>query len=193
MVSLKEFFEFISLGRQLPRKSVILTFDDGYKSFLQYAYPLLKELGFTATLFIYTDYVGAGKNALDWEDLKRLAEEGFQIAGHSKTHGNLRQPPGEPDAEYASRMQAELGLPQKLFQQRLGEPAQFLAYPYGGTDDTLIQRVKENGFVAAFTVRREGNPSFVHSFKIHRSQIYSEMSLEDFAKNLNTFNQEAIK
>src|SRR5215470_20242731 len=59
VISMAEFVEFTRLNRQLPRKSVVLTFDDGYKSFMQYAYPLLKELGFTATLFVYTDYVGA--------------------------------------------------------------------------------------------------------------------------------------
>src|SRR5215471_5709427 len=73
VVSLKELLEFFSLQRQLPRKSLVLTFDDGYKSFLQYAYPILKELGFTATLFVYTDYIGTGGNALSWADLKKLA------------------------------------------------------------------------------------------------------------------------
>ncbi|HUO64674.1 MAG TPA: polysaccharide deacetylase family protein, partial [Terriglobales bacterium] len=51
-LTLAEFLEFTRLDRQLPKKSVVLTFDDGYKSFKQYAYPVLKELGFTATLFV---------------------------------------------------------------------------------------------------------------------------------------------
>ena len=55
VISLKEYVEFTSLKRQIPRRSVVLTFDDGYRSFLQYGYPVLKELGFSATLFIYTD------------------------------------------------------------------------------------------------------------------------------------------
>src|ERR1051325_7538666 len=63
VIGLKQFLDFISLKQQLPKKSVVLTFDDGYKAFLQYAYPILKELGFTATLFVYTDYIGLGGNA----------------------------------------------------------------------------------------------------------------------------------
>jgi len=70
-LTLAEFLDFTRLNRQLPRKSVVLTFDDGYKSFKQYAYPVLKELGFTATLFVYTDYVGAGRNALSWRTSRR--------------------------------------------------------------------------------------------------------------------------
>ena len=89
----------------------------------EYAYPVLKELGFPATLFVYTDYVGAGRNALSWQDLRELAAEGFDVQAHSKTHGDLRRIAGEPDAQYQRRMQAELAQPQELFQKNLGRRA----------------------------------------------------------------------
>jgi peptidoglycan/xylan/chitin deacetylase (PgdA/CDA1 family) len=193
VVSLSEFHEFLSLRRQLPRRSVVITFDDGYKSFVQYAYPVLKKLGFTATLFVYTDYVGAGRNALSWDDLTRLAAEGFQVEGHSKTHSDLRRRQGESEADHARRLRAEMEAPQKLFEQRMGRPARFLAYPYGAADDAVEQSTREYGFVGGLTVFREGNASFAPLFRIRRSQIYSEMTLEDFAKNLNTFAAEPIK
>ena len=53
--------------------------------------------------------------------------------------------------------------------------------------------VDESGFVGGLTVFREGNSSFVPLFRIRRSQIYAEMSLDDFIKNLNTFAAEPIK
>lgn len=193
VVSLKELHDFMSLRRQLPGKSVVLTFDDGYKSFREYAYPLLKELGFPATLFAYTDYVGTGRNALTWEELKNLQREGFDVQAHSKTHSDLRRKPGESDAEYAARMKAELELPRTLFQRNLGTSPQILAYPYGGYNDEVVKTVKEYGYVAAFSVLRQGNPSFDRPLEAHRSQVYSEMSLQDFVKNLNTFSQEAIR
>lgn len=193
VVTLRELFEFISFRRQLPRKAVVVTFDDGYKSFLEHAYPVLKELGFTATLFVYTDYVGAGRNAMTWDELRGLAREGFDIQGHTRTHGDLRRKPGEADADFNRRMQQELGAPQALFQRHLGRTAQIIAYPYGYQDDEVIQRVKEYGYLAAFTVHREGNPSFVYPLRAHRSQIYSEMTLEDFARNLTVFSEERIR
>src|SRR4030095_13915199 len=85
VISLREFVEFTRLGRQLPQRSVVLTFDDGYKSFRQYAYPVLKELGFPATLFVYTDYVGAGRNALSWPGVRGLAAAGFGLQAPFKT------------------------------------------------------------------------------------------------------------
>jgi peptidoglycan/xylan/chitin deacetylase (PgdA/CDA1 family) len=193
VVSLRQLYEFMSFRQQLPHKAVVLTFDDGYRSFLDYAYPVLKELGFVATLLVYTDYIGAGRNALTWDDLRRLQREGFDIQGHSKTHSDLRRKPAESDAEYAARMKLELGDPQALFERHLGRRADILAYPYGFQDEELIRRVGEYGYGAAFTVRREGNPAFVYPLRAHRSQIYSDMTLEDFAKNLNTVNREPIR
>lgn len=193
LVTLRELFEFISFRHQLPRRAVVITFDDGYKSFLDYAYPILKELGFKATLFVYTDYVAAGRNAMTWDDLRRLARDGFDIQGHTKTHGDLRRKPGESDADFDRRMEEELGLPQTLFQRHLGRTAQIVAYPYGNQDDEVIKKVREYGYLAAFTVHREGNPSFVYPLRAHRSQIYSEMTLEEFARNLTVFSEERIR
>jgi peptidoglycan/xylan/chitin deacetylase (PgdA/CDA1 family) len=193
VISLREFVEFMNFRHQLPRKSVVLTFDDGYRSFKDYAYPVLKELGFTATLFVYTDYVGAGRNAFSWEDLKALAAEGFDVEAHSKTHGDLRKAPNESHDQFARRMQAELEQPLALFQQRLGARPPYLAYPYGRQDDEVVKKAKEYGYIAAFTVRRQGSPAFVSPLRGHRSQIYAEMTLEDFIKNLNVFATEELK
>jgi peptidoglycan/xylan/chitin deacetylase (PgdA/CDA1 family) len=193
VISMADFVDFTQLRRQLPRKAVVLTFDDGYRAFLEHARPVLRELGFMATLFVYTDYVGAGRNALSWEELRQLAAEGFEIQAHSKTHTDLRRTPGETDAQFSRRMQAELADPQRLFQRYLGRTSQILAYPYGRADDDVVKKTRELGYVAAFTVRRQGSPSFVAPLRANRSQIYSEMSLDDFAKNLNVFQREDLR
>lgn len=192
VIRLEDLIEYTTLGRQLPRKSVVLTFDDGYKSFLRHGYPLLRKLGFTATLFVYTDYVSSSSNAMDWDDLRRLADEGFTIGAHSKTHSDLRRRSGEPMEAFTRRMQGELATPLQLFKARLGREPRVLAYPYGAHDEDVADKVREHGYVAAFSVRRAGNPSFVHPLRIHRSQIYAEMTLEEFARNLTVFHQESL-
>jgi peptidoglycan/xylan/chitin deacetylase (PgdA/CDA1 family) len=191
--SMADFLAWIQLGRQLPRRAVVLTFDDGYRTFRQHAYPILKELGFSATLFVYTDYVGAGRNALSWEDLRQLAAEGFDVQAHSKTHADLKRNPGESDAQYARRLTQELQDPQDLFQRQLGRRSRILAYPYGSWDEELLSGAREAGYVAAFSVRRQGNASFVRPLAAHRSQIYGDMTLEDFVKNLNVFQEETLR
>ena len=193
VITLREFIEYTQLRRQLPPKSVVIGFDDGYKSFRQYAYPVLKALGFSATLFVYTDYVGAGRNALSWKELRELAAEGVDIQGHSKSHADLRRQAGETEGQYAQRMKAELRQPVELFRQHLGSPREVLAYPYGYADDELVRHVKQHGYVAAFTVRRQTNPAFVFPLKINRSQVYAEMTLQDFARNLNVLHEEDLR
>ena len=193
VVSLAEFIEFTRLTRQLPQRAVVLTFDDGYHAFKDHAYPVLRELGFTATLFIYTDWVGAGRASLSWADLREMAAAGMDIQAHSKTHADLRRAQGETEAQYARRMQAELEQPQELFNRNLGRRSQILAYPYGRWEEGLLPKVKEYSYIAAFSVRRQGNASFVRPLAGHRSQIYSEMTLDDFVKNLNVFQEENLR
>ena len=193
VVSIADFIEFTRLGRQLPQRAVVLTFDDGYRSFKDFAFPVLKELGFTATLFIYTDWVGAGRGSLSWNDLRELTAAGFDIEAHTKTHADLRRAQGETEAQYARRMHAELELPQDLFNRNLGRRSPILAYPYGRWEEGLLPKVKEYGYIAAFSVRRQGNASFVRPLAAHRSQIYSEMTLDDFVKNLNVFQEENLR
>ena len=192
VINLKEFLEFTSQQRQLPKKSVVITFDDGYKSFIQYAYPILKQLDFNATLFVYTDYIGAGGNALSWLELKKLMDEGINIEGHSKAHTNLRRNSGESEAEYKKRLAAELNQSREIFRKNLGYAPAILAYPFGSQDDIVVQWTKDAGYTSAFTVRPQANPSFVERLRIHRTQIFSEMTIEDFAKYLNIFNQEKL-
>src|SRR6266478_456018 len=91
VVSLADFVEFTRLGRQLPQRAVVLTFDDGYRSFKDYAYPVLKELGFTATLFIYTDWVGAGLALLE-----RPAGADRGRLRHRGPHQDPRRPAPRP-------------------------------------------------------------------------------------------------
>ena len=192
VVSLADLLEHASLKRQLPRKTVVLSFDDGWKSFRPHVVPILKELGFAATLFIYTDFVGAG-TALTWDDLRELAREGFDIQAHSKTHGDLRRKPGESETDYTGRLEAELLQPQALFRRHLGEAKPILAYPYGSHDEEILKRLRDAGYWAALDVRRQGNPSFTPLLTLHRAQVYADMTLEQFARNLTVFAEEVIR
>ena len=74
-VSLSDYLEFTAGRKQLARKSVLITFDDGYRSFSQYARPILKDFGFTATLFVYSDFVGGG--GMSWKELSAMVAQGF--------------------------------------------------------------------------------------------------------------------
>jgi peptidoglycan/xylan/chitin deacetylase (PgdA/CDA1 family)/nucleoid-associated protein YgaU len=191
-LSLADFMAFTAGRRQLPRRSVLLTFDDGYKAFIQYARPILKDYSFGATLFVYTDFIGGG-SALSWQDLRTLSAQGFDVQAHSKTHSNLRRKEGESEAAYGKRMEAELAFPLTLFKKNLPRPIEAIAYPFGEQDDELIPLVAKYGYAVAFTVRRQSNAAFVSPLKISRSQIYAEMTTQDFTKNLVVFHDQEVR
>ena len=189
-VSISDYLEFTAGRKQLARKSVLITFDDGYRSFIQYARPILKDYGFTATLFVYSDFVGGG--GMSWKELSAMIAQGFDVQAHSKTHSSLRRKEGEPQEAYAKRIEAELAYPAEQFRKQLGRASDVLAYPYGDTDDELLPFVVKYGYVAAFTVRRQSNPAWAYPLKISRSQVYSEMALKDFTANLTNFQEEEV-
>jgi len=126
---------------------IALTFDDGFANFASVAWPLLRDHGLPATLFIATDFVGRSNDwarrghaiprlpLLDWDEIGRLAEEGVAIGSHSRTHPDLRALPEVVLAEEiegaASRIRSEVGTAPTVF-----------AYPFGLLDDAAVAAVR---------------------------------------------------
>jgi len=196
-VRLEDFLAYLMQKRQLPKKSVLITFDDGHKSFLQYARPLLKELGFPVVLFIQSDQIVSRPNAnwLSWAELGELVKDNVEVQTHSKTHNDLRRASGEPEQAYTRRMQVELGTPLAMFRAHLPQLAngpETIAYPYGEWDENLLRYVKQYGYMAGFTVQGEANPAFVPLLKVKRSQVLADWTLTEFKRTLTTFQQEPI-
>ena len=68
---------------------MVITIDDGYRSTYEVAFPVLKRHSFPATVFLYSDFVGAG-DALTWAQMKEMTQSGLiDIQPHSKSHANL--------------------------------------------------------------------------------------------------------
>ena len=191
-LALRDFVEFIDGRRQLPMKSILLTFDGAHNGFLRYARPLLKDLGLRATLFVATDAVGTGPNALSWNELATLVEEGFDVQASSKTGADLRRRAGESSAQYDGRMDLELALPVIRFRQHLARASETLAYPGGATDDELFKQVRKHGYLAGFTLRRESNPAFVAPLSVGRIQVPADVTVTDLARSLTVFRTESL-
>jgi hypothetical protein len=89
VITLDQLFDFLDFKAPLPRKSVVITIDDGWRSAYDIAYPILKAQGFPATLFVYTDLILGGEKTLSWDLVKELAENGIDIQCHTKSHFDL--------------------------------------------------------------------------------------------------------
>jgi peptidoglycan/xylan/chitin deacetylase (PgdA/CDA1 family) len=134
----------------LPQRCAVITVDDAYRSFITDGWPLLKEYGYPATLFVSTDFVG-GEEYLSWQELRALQDEGVEIGNHSASHDYLLDRlASESDADWVERISADLHRSQQAFANQLGLTPELFAYPYGEFAPELIDLVKNAGFTAAF-------------------------------------------
>jgi peptidoglycan/xylan/chitin deacetylase (PgdA/CDA1 family) len=135
-------------SREMPYypKVVSITVDDGYKSFLTGAVPLLKAFGYQATLFVNTESVGGG-SYMNWEELKKLVKEGIEIGNHSHAHPYFLNISAEHRRE---RFEEDLEISRKLFKKHLGLDPDLYVYPYGEFDREMQTVLKSAGFRAAF-------------------------------------------
>jgi peptidoglycan/xylan/chitin deacetylase (PgdA/CDA1 family) len=193
IISLDQLMGFLDYKEQLPEKSIVITFDDAWHSAYDIALPILIKYGFTATFFIYTDFIGGGK-ALSWEDIKLLSKMGFDIQCQTKTHRNLSIPyKNESFKEYFKSIEMEITYPKKLFKKMLNKDCRYLAYPYGETNNLVISILKKHGFRGAFTLGRGPNPFFIDKFRINRFVIYGDYDIEQFKKYVSVFQKIELK
>jgi peptidoglycan/xylan/chitin deacetylase (PgdA/CDA1 family) len=185
VIRLSQLVGFLEGKHPLPKRSVVITFDDGYESVLRHALPLLRKYGFPATLFVYTDFIGAG-DALSWAQLQELDASGLvDIQPHSKTHRNLLdRAAGESDAAYRQMIELETRAPRELLERRLGRPVRHYAYPFGDANDTVLDVLQRQLFQLAVTVNPGGNPFFAQPLMLRRTMIYGDYDLEDFKAKL---------
>jgi peptidoglycan/xylan/chitin deacetylase (PgdA/CDA1 family) len=193
VITAEELVAFLGYRRGLPKKSVLITMDDGYRSVYNIAYPILNKYGFRATLFIYTSFVGVSKMAITWDQLKEMKAKGFAIGSHTIYHSDLTNPKeGESEQEHILRIKEELNGSKKIIDQKLGQDTYFLAYPFGYYDQRSIQMAKEAGYKLAMSVKRGGNPFFANPYTLRRDQIL-EKDMQSFVSRLKTFNQLSLK
>jgi peptidoglycan/xylan/chitin deacetylase (PgdA/CDA1 family) len=188
VLRLSELQAFLAAREAPPPRSVLITVDDGYESFHRHAFPLLRKYGMPATLFVYSDIVGRG-DGLNWTQLRELAESGLvDIQAHSKTHRNFNtRQAQESEASYRHHIGLELRQPRQLLEQRLasaGVKVTAFAYPYGESNDWVVQMLPREGYSLGFTVHAGGNPFYASPRLLRRTMIYGDSDLEDFKTKL---------
>jgi peptidoglycan/xylan/chitin deacetylase (PgdA/CDA1 family) len=194
VISLDQFFDFLELRDSIPRKAVVITFDDGWRSTYDIAFPILKKYGYPATLFVYTDFINESGSGMTWAMLKEMMSGGVSIQSHTKSHRYLDRRQGkESFRKYFDAIKEEMEESARIIRRRLNVEVKYLAYPYGDTNHLVAALAERLGYRGALTVEREGNSCSVHRYRVKRSMIYGHFDLEDFEKNLKVFNEQAIK
>jgi biofilm PGA synthesis lipoprotein PgaB len=133
----------------IPDRVVAITVDDAYRSVYTVAFPRLKARGWPFTVFVATDAVDAGSaSLLTWDQMREMARSGATFANHSATHAHLiRRVPGEDEAAWGERVQADLAQARARLTAELGADPPLFAYPYGEYNLELAKRVRAMGYV----------------------------------------------
>jgi peptidoglycan/xylan/chitin deacetylase (PgdA/CDA1 family) len=116
---------------RLPARTLVITFDDGYRTVHELALPVLRDHGMTATIFVTVGTTDGGtflgRRMLGWTELREMHAAGFEIGAHSVTHPDLTRLPRE-------RVEAELRDSRRRIEDALGVPVDCFAYPHGRFD-----------------------------------------------------------
>jgi peptidoglycan/xylan/chitin deacetylase (PgdA/CDA1 family) len=150
VVSLSEILDFLEGKRRLPRKSVAITFDDGYFDNYVVAYPYLKKYHLPATIFIATAYVQKKMHLgnlllpmLSWNQIVEMINNNIDIGAHTVSHLDLSR----IDIQSAKKEILESKIE---IEKETGKKVDYLAYPYGRYKNDIINLVRRLGFRCAF-------------------------------------------
>jgi peptidoglycan/xylan/chitin deacetylase (PgdA/CDA1 family) len=148
VAALAEVKDYIEGKKKIPGRTIVLTFDDGYKDNYTYVFPILKKYNFPATVFIILSNMGK-QGYLDWGEIKEMQDSGLVTFGsHTFTHPflDVLQSPLDLKNEVAGSKAA--------LEEKLGRPVKLFCYPSGRFNDRVVQAVKDAGYEEATA----GNP-----------------------------------
>ncbi len=170
VISMQDLLAWKRGEKNIPPRSAVVTFDDGWKSQYEVAWPMMKKFGYPFTMFIYTEGVRGGSlgggEAITWEQLADMRDNGVDIQAHTATHQDLREghnimlaaPGGKrtktklTGPQYEEWLQKEVVGCKQLLEQRLGIKVNCFAVPFGSYNEHVKEIARNAGYEAMFTV-----------------------------------------
>jgi peptidoglycan/xylan/chitin deacetylase (PgdA/CDA1 family) len=192
-ITFNQLFNALYYGGPLPKKPIILTFDDGYDDGYKNAYPMLKEHGFSGMFYIITGKVGWQGQAT-WPQLREMLRNGMQMGSHTINHVDL----GQVLQVSQAQAQMELQVSQSTMQKNLGIPIQQFCYPSGEPfrhysttlQQEVLQLLAQDGYVGATTdpggqMASGVTQSSLTPFELLRLRVDGRATLQDFTSSVS--------
>lgn len=175
--------------RQLPKKPVLITFDDGYQGTFDRALPLLQRYGFRAVFYLlgredarYNDWDASDSESalISMHDAERLRDAGMEIGAHGVNHRHLKELSTEEIA-------FEVRESKSFLERRLKMPVLSFAYPYGTICDRSKEAVREHGFRFAVATDSGGRTFHEDPFQIFRANVFPHDGAWQIRKKASRF------
>lgn len=181
-VSIDEMLDALHGRGSLPEGAFVLTFDDGFRSVLEHALPVLEQLAWPYSIFLVSDRIG-GCN--DWvsnstggghllpllghAEVRDMQHRGCTFGSHTCSHAHLSQLSDE-------QLERELRGSREALSALLDEEVRYLAYPFGDEDERVRNAARDAGYRAAFSTRSGFNGPRDDCFSIRRIEVYGSDS-----------------
>lgn len=159
-------FEDVVNDRITGNKNILISIDDGNKSVYQTYYSIMKPMGIKPLLGIYPAIIGRVEYAMNWEQVKKLSDEGCYIASHGYHHMFLSTKYyGEDKASFLK----EIYLSKKILEEKLNRKIETMVYPFGVNSEIAISELQKAGYKYGMTIEpRMTSFPFKNNFQINR-------------------------
>jgi len=177
--------ELLITDRDIPLRTVTLTFDDGYRDNYRNAFPILRKYGFNATLFVTAGFIGrdkaGGAEYLNWQEAREMRKSGtFTFGCHSFSHRKLARLKKD-------ELIKEIREAKNIIETGLNEKIGIFAYPFGwhnAFDKRVSETLREEGFSCAFTAIHGAITKKSDLFGLRRMRVSWVQEIPEFAKVL---------
>lgn len=177
-ISLYQLQNALAIGVALPPRPIIFTFDDGYIDNFEYAYPIMKEFGYSGTIFVATQFMDdENPEYLTWEMAREMSAAGWSIEPHSKRHLDLSDKPRD-------FLIFEILGSLETVAYHIGYQPRYFAYPAGKYDERVIEVLQAAGFWGALTVEPGKTHRLTNAFTWRRIRASGNETLIDLALRL---------
>lgn len=164
VISLDDLVDGILKGSLFNRRSVVITFDDGYEDNYIKAFPTLKKYDFPATIFVISDSVGT-PGFMTWQQLKEMQDANVKVGSHTRHHVYL------PDVHDQSQLENEITNSKKLLESNLETQVEYFSYPSGGYTEEIKEIVKNAKYKGACATNRGYDRFNTGVFELKRIRI----------------------
>ena len=188
-IALEDWLEKRAAGGGMPSQPIVLTFDDGYRSNYEIAWPILRHYGARATLFLVADNIG-GTNRWDADEIQQtllspdeiqaMQADGIRFGSHTCTHRSLI---------HLTETEAlkELTQSRSKLENLLGRPVITLAYPYNNNNIRVRSLARRAGYQAAVLGRGSVNAPWTSHWALRRIQIEPQTTIEELKYRLSSW------
>jgi peptidoglycan/xylan/chitin deacetylase (PgdA/CDA1 family) len=178
-ITLNDLALHLTVGKPLPPKPMILTFDDGYADAYAHAFPLLKRYGFVGTFFLVSKPIDdQNPDFLSWDQVKEMSAGGMKFEPHSYDHPDMRN-------RGFDFVVFQILAPKEAIEERTGETCRFFAYPSGRYDQFVIDVLRSAHFWGGVLTNQGATHTTEGLFTLRRIRVRGGDDLDAFVRKLN--------